>query len=461
MRAAETFDEARARLVETLVVQLDELAGFCQKSRAYLERDRLYELLLEYEPDHKDARKMLGYKWDRKAEEWTRPREYRAPKNVDHEAALEALERRAALLQAHADGVVRALEEHRDELTDARFRAEVFALLVLDPDDERLRGFLGQVKADDEGGASSGWVLAETRHARARRTVLREWKKELRDGAPPGEPGAPTEAEQALGLSWRKVLQTERVRVLCTGEEREALDALQSCHQVCTLVTRVFGGEFEPAYTVYLVDSDAARDKLLEQHPAVDPAKVEFLKSVQGGTISWGEFGQWGPHRDQRVDGAVRQVVSRYMLQTFRTGDKLGWVHEGFGMYLTHLLIGTRLTFYIRQTEYEEGQLDRRKLTDPDSDWLRLAAGVLKGSKSPSLPFTLGRDVNTLTTEDLLASYALTAFLIEGHEPGLAVRVLTRVGAGENSVTVLEQELGYDHETLKQRLIAWLGELKK
>ena len=74
------YEQAKAEAGTAFAADLEELAKWCHKSKAYRERNQIYELLLTVQPDHKNARKTLGYTFDRKTEEWVRKREYREPK---------------------------------------------------------------------------------------------------------------------------------------------------------------------------------------------------------------------------------------------------------------------------------------------------------------------------------------------------------------------------------------------
>ena len=91
------------------------------------------------------------------------------------------------------------------------------------------------------------------------------------------------------------------------------------------------------------------------------------------------------------------------------------------------------------------------------ANWLGLAHGVLTKEKPPTLPFVLGKDVNQLTADDLLVSYGLSVYLIEGH-PDLAPKILRRA-AKEPAVTVLEEELGVTLKELQSDLTEWLKEM--
>jgi hypothetical protein len=108
------------------------------------------------------------------------------------------------------------------------------------------------------------------------------------------------------------------------------------------------------------------------------------------------------------------------------------------------------------------GEKAEDRMKRKDADWLALARTTLQGKDAPKLAFTLGRDVNTLTRGDVLVANALAAYLLEGCEPGTALRVLKRIGRDEvGSAKALEEELGLDPPALERRLIRWLEELGK
>ena len=68
------FSTRHRLAVVDLVAELDRLAIWCErKGGVDLERDRACELILFFEPDHKQARKLLGFRRDRSGR-WSRTR---------------------------------------------------------------------------------------------------------------------------------------------------------------------------------------------------------------------------------------------------------------------------------------------------------------------------------------------------------------------------------------------------
>ena len=130
------------------------------------------------------------------------------------------------------------------------------------------------------------------------------------------------------------------------------------------------------------------------------------------------------------------------------------------GVYLTRELVGTRLTWYVKPSEYlveEDDNALRARMLDTRSNWMNEALKVLESEERPNLALLLGRDVNQLTTEDLLYSYVLCAYLLEA-EGDRFPRILTKIGEGSPSVEVLEEVLELSLPKLEERVIRWLKE---
>jgi hypothetical protein len=460
----EDFATAKAKVVATLVGELAELAEWCQKNRAYLERDRVYEALLEFDGDHAEARKTLGYRYDKKQEEWVRPRPYKTPKNAKPEAALEALEKRGELLLGHRERMLALLAAHKELDPQAR-EAEIDEMLAASPDDPQLRALKGEVQVEDEGGKQR-WVPVEVRAAMERRKALAQRKRELFEAAPKGAPAIPDEAERELGVEWTHVLGTDRVRVYGNVEEAEVADALQATHAAWDWLPPVLGGDTGPPpdYRIYLVEGEGKRKAFIDAYPELTAQdRLALPQTSSSWLASHARLGCWGDSRDQRVDSATRQTVSSYMFRTYGITGKHGWIEQGWGLYLTQKLVGTRLSFAVRPSDYSTtGRPDwASAIHDDDANFLVLARQMLKADRGPNLAFVFGKDVNEMTTEDMLFSFAIAAYLVEGQAPETLHTIIRRVGKGDNPATVLEDALGYDLTALQARLLAWLTEMKR
>lgn len=455
---AADFEATRKAAREKLVTALLEHADWCHKNKCYLERNRTYERVIEYSPDHKKGRKFLGYTWDRKAEEWVRKRAYREPRAGKGDKVLEAQALRATAFTGYRDTMLAAID--KEGVSKRQISATLAELVEMLPEDTDLRQRNGQVLFTDKNGKER-WVMEESKRALAWRPKLRERKKELFANYPGSEEGSTEEDEDSWGVTWRGNVENDRVRVLSTGSKGEADKAAQVCHVVWDYTRDLFDHEFDPSYSAYLIASKSDKNSVIDNLAGLEPEQRKRLKKL-GGTMMGGTIYTWAPNEDGRVDSSCRFSLSMLMARRFGINSKHGWAHEGIGMYVTERLLGTRLSFFVRATEYAEGGGNlRRQLQDPDSNWMRLAQKVLEKDKKPNIAFMLGRDVNTLTPEDLLVSYALAGYFMEGHEPEVLVEILERIGQGENPAETMEDVLGYDIGTLSTRLLDWLREIRK
>lgn len=451
------FDKELRELQGLLVSDLEQVADACQKVKAFLQRNRVYELILEYDPEHKNARKFLGYKYDRKAEEWTMPRKPRDPKDASDEAVAEAAAERVRILGGHRQRMLQLLDAHPDLPLKLKNR-ELKRLVALLPDDAELRGMRREVRSEGEDGTVT-WVLEESLRGNKVHKENEALLKKMKSGAPTPTEEPLEDWEKELGAGFLdKAAVTDRVRVVGNASTSENETGARMCHIIWDYLEHLFGIGLEPSYTSYHIEGRSAKSSFLGNWPGLDPDQVEYLKGTGGSTLSGREMFQSGPTSDNRIDGSVRMSIAMYMGRNFGVGSSTGWAIEGFGMYITHQLLGTRLTYFIRRTDYvQKGK--KRDLQDPNSNWMKMALEVLTDEKPFNLPFAMGRDVNNLTPDDLLVSYALAAYLLEGCEPETATTVLSKMGTeGVGGVQAVEETLGFDIETVRDRLAQWLQE---
>ena len=451
------FTKELRELQGLLVSDLEQVAEACQKAKAFLQRNRVYELILEYDPEHKTARKFLGYKFDRKTKEWTMPRKPRQPKDAKPEAVAAANAERVRILGGHRGRMLALLDAHPDLPLKLRNR-ELKRLVALLPDDAELRGMRREVRSEGDDGSVT-WVLEESLRGNEALKANKALLKKMKSGAPTPEEEGLEDWEKELGAGFLdKVAVTDRVRVVGNASTSENETCARMCHVIWDYLEHLFGIGLEPTYTTYHIEGRSAKSSFLNGWPGLDEAQIKYLKNTGGSTLSGREMFQSGPTSANRVDGSVRMSIAMYMGRNFGVGSKTGWAIEGFGMYITHQLLGTRLTYFIRKTEYvQKGK--KRDLQDPNSNWMKMALEVLTDEKPFNLPFAMGRDVNTLTPDDLLVSYALAAYLLEGCEPETATTVLSMMGTeGVSGVEAVEQTLGFDIETVRDRLAQWLQE---
>ena len=205
----------------------------------------------------------------------------------------------------------------------------------------------------------------------------------------------------------------------------------------------------------------ADKDRYIDALPDLSADYRDFLRGLLGSGIQGSaDLAQWGPSEADRRDMLVREGVGWLMADAFGITTAHGWVHEGFGLYFSKQLVNTRLHWFAKPSEYgrvEDDEALRNRMAGGKTDWLEEALLVLQGDQPPKLQFLLGKDVNRMTTTELLVSHALAAYLIEGR-PDRLPAIWAAVGEGEPSANVLTRELETTLDRLQARLVRWLDE---
>ena len=71
----------------------------------------------------------------------------------------------------------------------------------------------------------------------------------------------------------------------------------------------------------------------------------------------------------------------------------------------------------------------------------------------------LGKDVNSLTGNELLYGYVLSAYILEVL-PDKAPELLKRIGSGDQPAIVLEETFGMKLDTIERQLFNWLDDAR-
>jgi len=455
-RAQRSFD----RLVEgeeaRLAGEMWDLASWCREHRLFLECDRLAHAILEIDGDHAAARKTL--KFHRRREGWAQSRSYRTPRNHAKDVhEQEYPERLAALLDPYKARLFRRLERDGPLLLPGTRERTLRKLLLLEPDDVALRTVLGERQLDGR------WVLAETATAaelrRAVPTLAGEALAEVRRP----ELDVVTREERALDLRWRAALKTPGVRVMGTTPRKEVDETARVAEAARGLFQRVFKRDqaHRSGYTIFLLQGSGEREALLRGMPGIPQVTQDLLRQAGGGWLGApNQLAEWDADPARRLDGAARQTMGTLLMDGYGIDARHGWAWEGIGLYLVYHMTGTRLTYFFGRA----GSSSTRKTTlwprlqAPATHWLQEARSLLAQDHAPSLEFLLGRDVDTMRDEDILVSYALAAYLLEGRPDDASV-ILRRIGAGEHPVAVFERVTGASLPQLELRLRRWLDEV--
>lgn len=444
---------ARQELDRSFTKKLVELAERAQRERLFGTRDRLLELVLRFEPDHRTARRTLRY--HRRNGAWVRAKGYRPA--VDRGPSTAAAEERfLAAYEDYRDASLELLDAGRRGPQGEGEREQLRFLLTLHPDDERVRERLGEVPGRE------GWVLSETRAARGRRSKLHAAARDLLENAPLPETCEPDWREEDVVVPWRSGRRTSRIRVLGTVTDAETLRVTRAVHAMGDFFEVALGPRepYRPGFSIYLLESQVQGVRLVRQWPGLSVRERTFLESVHSGWLGdEPRVAVWSEPRRTRIDAAARQTTAMLLHDTYGIAKNEGWVFEGFGLYLVHQLVGTHLMSFVDMLgERESASESARALQDPDADWLAIARDLDADNALPRLNFMLGRRVDDMGADELVTAYAFAAFLIEGR-PREVHGILHRVGAGAHPVTVLEEELGRSLPDIEERFRRWLREL--
>jgi hypothetical protein len=459
-RAARDGDAAyrgeHAHELSLLLADLDAYATWCNDAKLFAERNRVFRFVLELAPDDERAHRGLKHKKNRDGT-WAAPEERGPVENYDDAHVSEVPARRRAAVQRFYDAMTERFEAEPERYGSALREAVYADVLAVDPDFAEVRALRGEVRVGER------WVLRETAIAKAQRRLMKRAVWDAFEGVPAVAEIEPSEAEQGLGVAWKSAFATPDVRVLSTGDPGEVDRILRAAHAVGPFFRTVLGADtpHPQGFTIHLLaGGDAERDAFLAGLPGLTAAQVEFLSTLTGSGIPGTANGAfWAEDLVRRLDIAVRHTVSQFLGATYGITPAHGWVWEGFGLYLTRHLIGTRLTWYVRPTEYAlpSGALLRDKLLASNANWVDAGYQVVQRVGPQKLAFVLERDVNSMGTEDMVYAYVLTAYLLEGHAPKVA-EILARIGAGERPTAVVEDVLATDVPTLHRRLERWLSE---
>jgi len=465
--AAVRADEAAVQAAwkqcaDAAVADLAELAAWCHKGKLFRTRNETYAVLLQLDPDHAAARKRLRYKKDKDGG-WTRSGRYKHPRNLER-AGPELLERRDAVAERFADAVLAFLERSDLDVPAALRARALWIAARVSPERKDIRRLNGEIET-----AEGTWILAETLSARTRRRALADAAAEALTSAPAAKTARPTSEENSLGLRWTDILTSPHLRVMGTIDRDELEQAIAVTEASLAVFETAFGVAAPRirGYTMYLLKDRDEQKTLLAKHGTATEAYRERASKLAS---SWLPKTRTlfirAPTRKGRIEWCARQTFGRSLRAQFGADARKGWIYEGFGLYLDHLVTGRRQTLFVRRTKYEEGD-ERRRETDlwdrlkaEDSDWRAEARALVAGPRKPDLLLLLGKDVNSMNTEDLLYAYVIAAWCLEGRPRETAGLLGALCKKKLPPADALRTKLGLDPDLLEARVIRWLEETK-
>lgn len=278
----------------------------------------------------------------------------------------------------------------------------------------------------------------------------------------PAQKSELVEKERVFALDLT-VVEAAQLRVLATSGEEEARRAAGAIGAARTVFAELTGSNaiYPPALSAYMLGTTEAKGAFLGKHPRLGPETRERLARLENaGVPETSDWAFWEGDAEKRLDATVRLSLDWLMRAEGVTIDAHPWLHEGLGFYLTHALLGTRLTWFV-QPRAGDPKRDpdnvalKSQMNDFGADWLALARGQFAPAKTFDLEELLHLEVAELDPADHLRAHALAAYLVEVQRSALG-SVLTRVGAGDDPRAVLEETLGFSLGDLRTRLHAWL-----
>ena len=268
--------------------------------------------------------------------------------------------------------------------------------------------------------------------------------------------------ERVFGLELG-VVEASGLRVLSIGGDEEAQRVATAIGAARSLFEALTGtpARYPSGLTAYLLGSSEAKTAFLEKHPALDPETRARLSRLEGaGVPSTADWAWWEGDAEKRLDAMVRLSFDWLFRSQGVTTERHAWLHEGLGFYLTHAMVGTRHSWFVRpRTGAAKADADnvalKSQMEDLGADWLALARGLFAPQKNFELEELLHLVAEELDPVDYLRAHALAAYLSEVHREALG-SVLTRVGAGDDPRLVLEEAVGLPLAELRARLDVWL-----
>jgi hypothetical protein len=453
-RVDDPLDGVRAEARTGLVVRLLDLATWCNQNQLFEERDRVWRAVIAMEPDNLEARKGLRYARNVDGS-WKEPSQ-RPAKNMNA-AALEKLpEKRAEAVRPFSESLIGKI---KDATVPPEVRRSVLTeILAVDPDDAEAHALLGEVQTD------KGWVLQETATAKKRRAEIRA-AVEAAKAAPPGIlPATASADEKKLFDKWKSGAQSGTVRVIGSGEAKPCEDLADRCRIAGAAFQAVLGAPpaWAEGFGMFIVAGAGEKDAFVAGLSGLDDAQRESLKRTIGGGIpgTW-KIVLFEADEKKRLDCGVRHALAHLLHQGWNVETEHAWIFEGLGLYLTREICGTRLTWFCTGAgvSNQAKNSPRGKLIVGDVNWMNEAYTLLTRESPVDLATVLGRDLSTMGVEDVLVSYALAAYLVEGRPEAIPV-LLKAVGEDVPPADALHTALGLTVPELQERLVRWLSERK-
>jgi hypothetical protein len=450
------FQAEYAAATKDLVPKLEAFADWCATVKLYAERDKACEAILRFDASHEAAHRTLKHSRQRDGT-WVVPEKRVESRNYG-DKLKDGAAKRSAIVAEFRSKVVELVKAAGEALEPAQ-RDAIFAdVLAIDAEDAGSRELVGEVRRDEQ------WVVKEALTSKESRVALKETIKTAVAGVPASSAAELRGSEGELKVAWTSMVALPNVRVLSSGGLPEAQKVATMCAATMAVFRKLTGAtvEIPEGFTVYLLTTPVARDAFLANWPGWSDDERARLKTWAGAGVP-GDIHQarWDADEARRLDGSVRHVIGLLTLLNYGYDhQKCAWAWEGVGLYLTREIVGTRYTWY--STGPATGDADAKellgKLMMTDVNWMNECFQRAKRGKAPKIAVLAERKIDQFGVDEVLTSYALAAYLIEGRPDKLGA-VLAKLGE-LGTVGSLEAALACDVARLDERFVRWLGERK-
>lgn len=438
------------------VESMDELARWCGRNGLFREKNRVLQAIIEFDPDHKFARRESGWRRLGKTK-WERVKGFRRPIKTNRDMQMEWKLRAADSAQRYVTDLAPKIEAHQPPFSTAEVRRLHSALMGIAPRHDGLRVLLGEQKV------SRRWMLKESVGTKGRRKHLAQSARLLLEGA--GDPAETefTEDERKTGMDWKSSSILHEVRVVGTVRKKEVQDLCRLARASLVFVRLSMRRQVSTfqGFTIYVLNSREEAKRFLHSFPGISESN---RKSAEGLSSCWlGNSSNvviWTESKERRREWVARQTVAMLLQTGWNIRTKQACLFEGLGLYLSHKLCGVRTTWYVRPSRYgRTGQdKDETQVLKKTKDWLRLGRRRVT-STPPTYRRLFSLDINQMVTDDLLDSFVFAAYLMEAaHTKRDAY--LTLIGQGKNFEYAVLEVWGMDVPTFQDQVFRWLKETK-
>jgi hypothetical protein len=426
-------DDPLAKARAAAVSRLETVATWADGQRVAGFRDEVFERILLLDPDHRRSRAALRYAKASKGAPWVQSA-YRRPPNWNVGLLPEGERRLAAALGAYRDEVLAQVAEGDAE---RRERAQD-DLLDLMPEDETLRRSLGHVRH------RGTWVLPETvtgEETRAKHLArARRLRQEAAAGIGPYLEGLAAGWARAVRVgSWRAVGSS-------TDDIESSLALAAAGDAFCG---PIFGDDDEDRVRelVILESREEARRFLAKAAPNL----LRDVDAVSGMPLGDGRFLSYHADRTRRRTSGLRNAIGLHLPRE-KTASR-GWISEGLGQRLCWYVAGQHGPSFVKLEGTDRGKTSEEDgpLPDDPTHWLPAAGRVLGTRGAERVTSVLTMSLNAMGRSDVLASYALSAYLLEAR-PDSLLDFCEASLRSHDAAKVIEETLGSDPGSLARRV---------